>query len=153
MKTFPDATVVMTHRDPVSVIQSAATMMTYAARMAYRTIDPGWYIDYWTDRIEKLLTAAVRDVHLIPQDQRIDVRFEEFMADDQGTIQRVFDFAGHALDERASQQIDERLRARSRDGQSTVVYDVRADFDRQPSEIRERFQGYMNKFNVSTEVK
>lgn len=31
MKTFPDATVVMTHRDPVSVIQSAATMMTYAA--------------------------------------------------------------------------------------------------------------------------
>ena len=153
MKTFPDATVVMTHRDPVSVIQSAATMMTYAARMAYRTIDPGWYIDYWTDRIEKLLTAAVRDVHLIPQDQRIDVRFEEFMADDQGTIQRVFDFAGHALDERALQQIEERLRARSRDGQATVVYDVRADFDRQPEEIRERFHGYMEKFNVATEVK
>jgi len=153
MRTFPDATVVMTHRDPVSVIQSAATMMTYAARMAYRTIDPGWYIDYWTDRIEKLLTAAVRDVDLIPQDQRIDVRFEEFMADDQGTIQRVFDFAGHSLDERASQQIDERLRARSRDRQSTVVYDVRADFDRQPSEIRERFQEYMRKFNVATEVR
>ena len=153
MKTFPDATVVMTHRDPVSVIQSAATMMTYAARMAYRTIDPGWYIDYWTDRIEKLLTAAVRDVHLIPQNQRIDVRFEEFMADDQGTIQRVFDFAGHSLDERALQQIEERLRARSRDGQATVVYDVRADFDRQPEEIRERFQGYMEKFNVATEVR
>ncbi len=153
MKTFPDATIVMTHRDPVSVIQSAATMMTYAARMAYRTIDPAWYIDYWSDRIEKLLTAAVRDVHLIPAGQRIDVRFEEFMADNQGTIQRVFDFAGHSLDEQASQQIDERLRARSRDGQATVVYDVRADFNREPAGIRERFQGYMEKFNVAIEVK
>ena len=75
------------------------------------------------------------------------------MADDQGTIQRVFDFAGHSLDERASQRNDERLRARSRAGQATVVYDVRADFDRQPEEIRERFQEYIEKFNVVTEVK
>ena len=36
LATFPDATVVVTHRDPVSVVQSAATMMTYAARMGYR---------------------------------------------------------------------------------------------------------------------
>lgn len=28
-KTFPDATFVVTHRDPVAVIQSAVTMMTY----------------------------------------------------------------------------------------------------------------------------
>ncbi len=74
----------MTHRDPVSVIQSAATMMTYAARMAYRTIDPGWYIDYWTDRIERLLTAAVRDVHLIPDTISASMcSFDDFMADDQ----------------------------------------------------------------------
>ena len=153
MKTFPDATIVMTHRDPVSVIQSAATMMTYAARMAYRTIDPGWYIDYWTDRIEKLLTAAVRDLHLIPAGQRFDVQFDEFMSDDQKMIDRVFDFAGHSLDEQASQQIAERLKARSRDGQATVVYDVRADFNREPADIRERFQSYIETFNVATEVK
>jgi 5S rRNA maturation endonuclease (ribonuclease M5) len=75
------------------------------------------------------------------------------MADDRATIRRVFDFAGHSLNERASQSIEDSLRTRSRDGQSTVVYDVRADFDRQPSEIRERFSGYINKFNVSTEVR
>jgi hypothetical protein len=33
MATFPDATIVVTHRDPVSVIQSAITMLTYGARM------------------------------------------------------------------------------------------------------------------------
>lgn len=153
MKTFPDACVVMTHRDPVSVIQSAATMMTYAARMAYRTIDPEWYIDYWTDRIERLLTAAVRDVHLIPDRQRIDVQFDDFMADDRGTISRVFAFAGHSLDASAQAQIEQSLTTRSRTGKDTVVYDVRADFNRQPEQIRERFSEYIDKFNVSLEVK
>ncbi|MBM3828192.1 MAG: sulfotransferase [Actinobacteria bacterium] len=153
LRTFPDATIVMTHRDPVSVIQSAATMMTYAARMAYRTIDPGWYIDYWTDRIEKLLTAAVRDVHLIPEGRRVDVRFQDFMADDRATIQRVFEFAGHSLDEQATRQIEQRLENRSREGQATVEYDVRADFGRQPAEIRERFVAYMEKFGVDAEVR
>ena len=52
---FPDATVVLTHRDPVSIVQSAATMLTYAARLSYRTVDPHFYIRYWTDRIEQLL--------------------------------------------------------------------------------------------------
>ncbi|MFM8563473.1 MAG: sulfotransferase family protein [Acidimicrobiia bacterium] len=153
LRTFPDATIVMTHRDPVSVIQSAATMMTYAARMAYRTIDPGWYIDYWTDRIEKLLTAAVRDVHLIPEGRRVDVRFQDFMADDRATIHRVFEFAGHSLDEQATRQIEQRLENRSREGQATVEYDVRADFGRQPAEIRERFVAYMEKFGVEAEVR
>jgi hypothetical protein len=33
------------------------------------------------------------------------------------------------------------------------VYDVRADFNRQPEQIRERFSEYIDKFNVSLEVK
>ena len=55
LATFPDATIVVTHRDPVSVIQSAATMLTYGARMNYRTTQPEWYLAYWADRIERLL--------------------------------------------------------------------------------------------------
>ena len=31
MTTFPDATIVVTHRDPVSVVQSSITMLTYGA--------------------------------------------------------------------------------------------------------------------------
>ena len=66
LTVFPDATVVVTHRDPVSVVQSAATMMAYAARMSYRTPDPDFYLSYWTDRIRRLLEASLRDRHLVP---------------------------------------------------------------------------------------
>ena len=51
LRTFPDATVVVTHRDPVAVVQSTVTMACYGARTAYRTTRPEWYRNYWTERI------------------------------------------------------------------------------------------------------
>jgi len=47
-RTFPDATLVFTHRDPVAVIQSAATMIAYGHRMSRRRVDPEGVLDYWT---------------------------------------------------------------------------------------------------------
>ncbi|MGZ4706804.1 MAG: sulfotransferase family protein, partial [Acidimicrobiales bacterium] len=60
LTTFPDATIVVTHRDPVAVVQSTATMVCYGARTAYRTPRSDWYIEYWTDRIGRLLDASLR---------------------------------------------------------------------------------------------
>ena len=40
LATFPDATFVVTHRDPVEVTQSMATMISYASRMATAKPDP-----------------------------------------------------------------------------------------------------------------
>ncbi len=77
LTTFPDATVVVTHRDPVAVVQSAATMMTYAARMSYQTPEPDFYLSYWTDRIGRLLEASVRDRGLLPAGQFEDVHFHD----------------------------------------------------------------------------
>ena len=105
LTTFPDATVVVTHRDPVSVVQSAATMMTYAARLGYRHPRPDYYIDYWSDRIRRLLEASVRDRHLIAGERSVDVLFHEFMADDLATVERIYRVAGLAMTDEARHQI------------------------------------------------
>ena len=55
METFPDATVVLTHRDPVSVIQSAITMLSYGDRMRRTRVNPRAVADYWIDRVERML--------------------------------------------------------------------------------------------------
>ena len=59
--TFPDATFVVTHRDPVSVTASVATMITYTARMSHERVDPNHIGGYWADRIERMLHACVDD--------------------------------------------------------------------------------------------
>ena len=65
LKVFPDATVAVTHRDPVAVIQSSVTMLAYGQRLSHRKVETKALIDYWGDRVEHLLRACVRDHYII----------------------------------------------------------------------------------------
>jgi hypothetical protein len=152
LHTFPDATIVVTHRDPVSVVQSAATMMTYAARMSYRTPEPDFYLAYWTDRIRRLLEASLRDRHLVPADHHADVLFHDFLADDMATVERIYRVAGLTMTDEARAQIGAYLAAHPRDAEGRVDYDLRADFGIAPEEVRSRFGFYHDAVPVREEV-
>ena len=152
LAAFPDATIVITHRDPVSVIQSAATMLAYGARMNYRSTRPEWYLDYWTDRIRQLLEASVRDRALVPAGRSIDVLFHEFMADDLATVERIYEVAGLPMTDTARRQIAAYLREHPRGKEGQVVYDLRGDFGAEPAAVRERFGFYLERFPVKVEV-
>jgi hypothetical protein len=88
-ETFSDATFVVTHRDPAAVVTSMATMAAYTARMYHDPVDPELFGRYWADRLEVMLWACVRDRERLPTEQSIDVRFDEFMADDTGRHGRI----------------------------------------------------------------
>jgi hypothetical protein len=153
MATFPDATIVVTHRDPVSVIQSAATMLAYGARMNYLSPRPEWYLEYWSDRIRQLLEASVRDRQLLPEDRTVDVLFHEFMADDVATVERIYQVAGLEMTPDAAAQIQGYLDAHPRGKDGQVMYDLRKDFGAAPEEVRKGFEFYMQAFPVREEVK
>jgi hypothetical protein len=152
MTTFPDAMIVVTHRDPVAVIQSTITMLCYGARTAYRTPRPEWYRDYWTDRIGRLLDASLHDRHLLPEERTTDVLFHEYMADEMGTLERVYDSAGMELTEEARTEIDGYRHAHPRGKEGQVRYDLRGDFSVTPEEVRSRFDAYLDRFPVRIEV-
>ena len=91
---FPDATFVVTHRDPVSVSVSLATMISYTARTSQEVVDPPAIARYWSAIVEDFLRAAVDDHALLPAAQTIDVAFDEFMADDIAMVERIYALAG-----------------------------------------------------------
>ena len=146
LHTFPDATIVTTHRDPVSVVQSAATMTAYAARLQYREVDPGHHLRYWADRIEILLRASVRDARLIDPDRHVDVYFDDFMTDEIDTMRRILGVAGLSWTETCAAQVGQRRTERPRGKYGRVAYDLRADFGADPAEIRDRFAFYFTAY-------
>ena len=152
LSTFPDATVVRTHRDPVAVVQSTITMLTYGARAAYRTTKPEWYRDYWTERIGVLLDSSLRDRDLLPVDRTVDVFFDQYMADEMGTLQRVYDAAGIELTDQARAEIAAYQASHPRGQAGQVVYDLRGDFDITPEQVRSRFTSYLGAFPIRIEV-
>lgn len=152
METFPDATVAVTHRDPVSVISSAITMLAYGDRVRRDRVEPEQLGEYWIDRVERLLRACVRDRELLPAERSIDVIFDEFIADDVGMVARIYERAGIELTDKARRQFDVFMAENPRGKHGRVVYDLRGDFGFDPAEVRGRFGFYFDRLPVRAEV-
>jgi hypothetical protein len=153
MKVFPDATVVFTHRDPVAVVQSAAWSSTYRSRMNYTNPDPGLHLRYWVDRVRRLLLQSLRDRHVVPAEQAIDVFFDRFLPDQMGTVERIYEFAALPLTADARRQMGDYLEANAREREATLAFDLREDFGADPAEIRTEFEFYFDRLPVRAEVK
>lgn len=149
---FPEATIVFTHRDPVAVIQSAATMITYGQRMQRREIDPKAMIDYWTDRIEWMLRRSLGTRDCYPVSQRIDVLFQDFMRDDLGTVEAIYKVHGIELDQTERRSMQSFIDKHQRGKHGRVRYNLRDQFGVDPDKLMDRFQFYYDAFAVRKEV-
>ena len=148
--TFPDATVLVTHRDPVSVMVSMGTMLAYSARMSLDPVDPPRIANYWADRLETMLNAAMNDRELLPATQSMDVRFDQFMADDLGTVRRIYDLADQPMDAAAEAALAEYGATHQRDRHGKVVYEPTAlgiDVARRRADMR----AYSERFAIPDE--
>jgi len=150
-ETFPDATIAITHRDPVAVIRSAITMLAYGDRLRRTRVDPAGLAAYWVDRVERLLRACVRDRDRLPDERTIDVPFHEFMADDIGMVARIYERAGLPLTTEARAALDGFMDEHPRGKHGQIAYDLERDFGVAPARVRERFGFYFDRFPVRAE--
>ncbi|MCB2047922.1 MAG: sulfotransferase [Novosphingobium sp.] len=145
-EVYPDATVVITYRDPVDAIQSAATMMGYGERMRYESIDTQGLVDYWSDRVDHLLRACVRDRDVWPETQRVDVPFEALMQDPMRFVRAVHEKAGLETTDKAVAEMEHFVETHPRGKFGQVVYDLEGDFGVSRDRLRERFGYYFDAF-------
>ncbi|MCG7631803.1 sulfotransferase [Gordonia McavH-238-E] len=151
LATFPDATFAFTHRDPVAVIQSAVTMLAYGDRMRRHAIDPDDLADYWIDRIEMLLRSCVRDRHLIPPEQSLDIAFHELNGHEMDILDQLYRLNGTDLTEPVRTAFNAYLNSNPRGSKGRMRYRLHEDFGRSPDEVRARFDFYFDRFNVKKE--
>jgi hypothetical protein len=147
---FPDATFVVTHRDPVSVTASMTTMVAYSSRLTRNQVDLEAMGGYWSDRLERMLGRCARERSALPDGQSIDVHFDEFMRDDIATVERIYELAGQPFDERARSAMHGFMAAHPRGKNGTVEYDL-TQFGLDPAERRAAMAFYTERFGVSAE--
>jgi len=144
-EVFAGATTVVTHRDPVDVVVSMATMIAYSARMYTDQVVPAALGRSWADRIDDLLTACVRDRPVLDGGRALDVRFDEFMADELGTVRDIYELAGQPFDDAAHRAVGGYLAAHPRGRLGTIEYRAE-DVGLRVDELRERFAPYVARF-------
>jgi len=151
MATFPDATVAFTHRDPVAVIQSAITMMAYSDRLRRTSIEPDWLLDYWSDRVHRLLDACVRDRDLVPDQRSIDIGFHRLNGNEIPLLEELYRRSGVELTPKVRARFQQYLDGNPRGRHGRIRYDLKRHFGISADELRSRFDFYFDRFDVRDE--
>ena len=96
MATYPDAMLIQTHRDPLEVVGSLFSLYATLRRPLSDRVDVSDQASSDAAYPSQLIQRAVdyRRAHLELEAQFYDVAFEDFMADQIGTLQRIHDHFG-----------------------------------------------------------
>jgi len=129
----------------VAVTLSMTTMISYSSRMATARPDPVKIARYWFDRADDLLNGCLRDRDLLPADQSIDVRFTDFMADEEGTIARIYQLAGQPFDDSVRQAMADFRVEHPRGRYGGVLYNA-DDLGLDREAIATRLSAYRKRF-------
>ncbi len=148
---FPDATMVITHRDPVDVLRSLTTMLGYSDRIRRSDIDPPALARLWADRIERLLRECVEQREAWGADQSLDVLFHEYMGDQEGMARRIYGLAGLDLPPEIEAKLLGYLNENPRHAHGKVIYDLEGVFGMNVAQLREQYAFYYNRFPVKQE--
>lgn len=94
LRVFPDARLIFTHRDPLAVVGSAASLawnqtIIYSDHADARRMGEEWLRKTHL-QVERMIAARAE----IPADRQIDIHYEEMDRDWQATMARLYRFLG-----------------------------------------------------------
>ena len=144
-KVFPGVAVVCTHRDPVPVVISMVAMLTYSARMHRSPVPVEEIAAGWIGRLELMLAALIRDREVVDPKRSIDVRFDDFMADELGVAEQVYGLIGEPVTDKARTAMADYLAGHQRGRLGRVVTSCEM-FGLDEDELRARFAPYVSRF-------
>ncbi|HVC66877.1 MAG TPA: sulfotransferase [Acidimicrobiales bacterium] len=143
---FPDACIVHSHRDPVDVIPSGASLNATLWRTHCGTADPHEVGRQWLERMGWACDRAVAARDRIPAGTVSDVAFAEAMADPIGTASAVLSAVGLEPTDRSVAAM-EAWTAQDAGREALPVHRYAPeDFGLTASQIRERFADYTGRF-------
>jgi hypothetical protein len=143
---FPDAHIVHSHRDPVEVIPSGASLNATLWRTYCGTADPHEVGRQWLDRMGWSCDRAMAARRRIPDETVTDIAFADAMADPLGTAATVLFAVGLEQTDASVAAMEAWLDQDRKRGSLPVHRYTAEDFGLNGDQIRERFAAYGDRF-------
>jgi sulfotransferase family protein len=152
LAVYPDARIVQTHRDPLKVIASLASLVALLRGMASDRIDPNAIGAEWTlvlaQGLEK--TMQVRATGVLHADQVFDMQFAEFIADEIAMVRRIYTHFDMEFTTEAESRMRQFLAVNPKDKHGAHRYTLgQSGLD--PAVERRRYAAYQERFAIKSE--
>ena len=150
---YPDARVVVTHRDPLKVLPSVVSILYSTAFVRSDAVDAEMFKGWFSPETCRALLdgmCAFRDAGRIAATQFCDVQYADVMRDPAGALARVYERFGLAF----APELGERIRAyvaskpRGKHGAHRYAFEK---LGRNADAERARFRSYQERFGVPAE--
>lgn len=150
---YPDAHVVLTHRDPLKVLPSLVSIMATLRWMHSDRVDVNAVVKSAVSgtAIAMDLVMQWRADGTLPDDRIIDVRFDDLVGDPWRTVRSVYGRMGATLTDDAETRMRAYLDARPRERHGRHDYEF-ADTGLDVAETRARFAAYQARYGVPSEL-
>lgn len=151
LNVFPDAKVVLTHREPVAVLSSFVPMIITTLGFSHKNIRADKGCEYVIGQVETRLQHMVRDLKEIPtkypQAKVLHIQFNDFIKNELKVALQVSEFAElNVKDEESTTKMKEYIAANARMGANIFTYRADTLGTWNESEIRRRFEFYVKEF-------
>jgi hypothetical protein len=154
LAVYPDACIVQTHRDPLTVMASVASVLFATAWVRCDAVDAEQIVHWFDGATCKALldsAEAVRARTPSASARFYDVRYDELVSDPLATIAGIYDHFGMALTAEAERRMREYVVAKPKGKHGAHRYEF-SDTGFDVGEERRRFADYQQRYGVVSEV-
>ena len=144
---YPDLGVIMTHREPLEVLPSEASLHTVLRQTFSDAVDPAAVGREVTELTadELYVGLKARDQGCAPPERFLDVRYRDLVRDPIGTVYRVYAHFDIPFTTMAETRMRRYLADSPKDKHGAHVYSL-AQFGLDADEERERYRDYRERF-------
>jgi hypothetical protein len=150
---YPDAHVVLTHRDPLKVLPSMTSLMATLRWQRSDAVDLDAVMRTTVRGTAAVLArlARARADGRLPAGRIVDVRYADFIADPAGTIESIYNRLGRELTPTARTRMLDYLAHKPKGRSGAHAYSF-ADTGLDRDETRAQFADYMARHDVPEEI-
>jgi hypothetical protein len=144
---YPDARLIMTHRDPATVVASTCSL----ARSLASTFTDGdhttAFASVWSDVTQAIVDHVMRWRDANGDDRFVDVSYEDLVADPVGTVRGVYTRFGEELSPEAEESMQRYMTEHPRGEHGRHEYSL-AEVGLRADELDARFARYRDRFGI-----
>ena len=149
---YPDARIILTHRDPAKTVPSMVSTVAAGRRVRSDDVDTATLTMTAGMGLSFMLAAIVeqRRDGTLPAGQIADLHYMDFLRDPVAAIKGAYDTLGMPFSNEIPERVTSYLAARPQDKHGVHKYSA-ADYGLDPAQIRKDFGVYIDAMNVELE--
>lgn len=153
MKAFPDASIIVPHRDPCEVIPSWSKLSLYVLAHYYNEYDSRFDFDpqvlcrntahHMSEKAKRMMDY--RDQHPEKENQFFDIDYHQLITDPIGTVRRIYEHFGYEYSEEFEANMKQWLRDNQQGKYGRVKYSLE-EFGVRRDEVEAMFAKYLERY-------